>query len=67
MFTQANFYPSFSQGGRYRLDLNGNLKYDLPLDFYIKMSITYNYDSKPTEGATDSDYVFTTSFGWEFN
>ena len=67
MFTQANFYPSFSEGGRYRVDLNGNLKYDLPLDFYIKMSITYNYDSKPTEGATDSDYVFTTSFGWEFN
>jgi len=65
--TTAAFYPSFTESGRYRLDLNGDMKYDLPLDFYIKLNITYNYDSQPTEGAADSDYVFTTSFGWEFN
>ena len=63
----AALYPSFTESGRYRVDLNGDMKYDLPLDFYIKLSITYNYDSQPTEGAADSDYVFTTSFGWEFN
>lgn len=63
----ANFYPSLTESGRYRVDLNTDLKYDLPLDFYIKLSFTYNYDSLPTEGAEDSDYVFTTSFGWEFN
>jgi hypothetical protein len=65
--TTAALYPSFTESGRYRIDLNGDMKYDLPLDFYIKMSITYNYDSQPTEGGADSDYVFTTSFGWEFN
>jgi hypothetical protein len=65
--TTAALYPSFTESGRYRVDLNGDLKYDLPLDFYIKLSLTYNYDSQPTEGAADSDYVFTTSFGWEFN
>lgn len=65
--TTAVVYPSFTESGRYRVDLNGDLKYDLPLDFYIKLSVTYNYDSQPTEGAEDSDYVFTTSFGWEFN
>ncbi len=65
--TTAALYPSFTESGRYRVDLNGDLKYDLPLDFYIKLSVTYNYDSEPTEGAADSDYVFTTSFGWEFN
>lgn len=65
--TTAALYPSFTESGRYRFDFNGDLKYDLPLDFYIKLSLTYNYDSEPTEGAADSDYVFTTSFGWEFN
>jgi len=65
--TTAVVYPSLTESGRYRVDLNGDMKYDLPLDFYIKLSITYNYDSQPTEGAADSDYVFTTSFGWEFN
>jgi hypothetical protein len=65
--TTAALYPSFTESGRYRFDFNGDLKYDLPLDFYIKLSLTYNYDSQPTEGAADSDYVFTTSFGWEFN
>lgn len=65
--TTAVLYPSLTESGRYRVDLNGDLKYDLPFDFYIKLSITYNYDSQPTEGGSDSDYVFTTSFGWEFN
>ena len=67
LLTTAALYPSFTESGRYRFDFNGDMKYDLPLDFYIKLSLTYNYDSEPTEGAADSDYVFTTSFGWEFN
>ncbi len=65
--TNAVIYPSLTESGRYRIDLNGDMKYDLPLNLYVKMSITYNFDNQPTEGAADSDYVFTTSFGWEFN
>jgi len=65
--TTAVLYPSLTENGRYRADFNFDMKYDLPLDLYIKMSLTYNYDNQPTQGASDSDYVFTTSFGWEFN
>lgn len=65
--TNITFYPSFTQGGRYRVDYNLNLKYDLPLDFFIKLGLNYNYDSKPVEGASVSDYVFQSTFGWEFN
>lgn len=65
--TDITFYPSLTQGGRYRVDYNLNLKYDLPLDFFIKLGLTYNYDSKPVEGASVSDYVFQSTFGWEFN
>ena len=65
--TNVTFYPSLTEGGRYRADYNLNLKYDLPLDFFIKLGLTYNYDSKPVEGASASDYVFQSTFGWEFN
>ena len=67
LLTSAVIYPSLTDKGRYRADFNFDMKYDLPLDLYIKMSLTYNYDNQPIEGAEDSDYVFTTSFGWEFN
>jgi len=65
--TTAALYPSFSQSGRYRVDFNFDMKYDLPLDFYIRLGLSYNYDSQPVQDAADSDYVFTTSFGWEWN
>ncbi|MGY0393128.1 DUF481 domain-containing protein [Bizionia sp. KMM 8389] len=67
MSTDVTFYPSLTESGRYRADYNLSLKYDLPLDFFIKLAVTYNYDSKPVEGASDSDYVFQSTFGWEFN
>ena len=67
LLTSAVLYPSLTESGRYRADFNFDMKYDLPLDLYIKMSLTYNYDNQPVEGASDSGYVFTTSFGWEFN
>jgi hypothetical protein len=67
LLTSAVLYPSITESGRYRFDYNLDLKYDLPFDLYIKMSLTYNFDNQPIEGAANEDYVFTTSFGWEFN
>ena len=67
LLTSVDFYPSITESGRFRTDFNFDMKYDLPLDFYIKMSLTYNFDNQPVEGASNTDYVFTTSFGWEFN
>jgi len=65
--TTGTLYPSFSQSGRYRVDFNFDMKYDLPLDFYIRLGLSYNYDNQPVADAADSDYVFTTAFGWEWN
>ncbi len=67
LLTSAILYPSITESGRYRTDINFDMKYDLPFDLYIKMSLTYNYDNQPIAGAAKEDYVFTTSFGWEFN
>ncbi len=62
----STLYLSISEWGRWRSDTNFDLKYDLPLDFYIKMGTTLNYDSKPAAGADKWDYVMSSSLGWKW-
>ncbi len=59
-------YPSFTEGGRWRVDYNFDGKYDLPLDFFISLGFSLNFDNRPVEGAARTDYVFQTTFGWEW-
>jgi len=65
MRTNVIFYPSLSESGRFRTDYNLDLKYDLPLDFYIKFDFTLNYDNQPAIEGNDFDYIFNSGFGWE--
>lgn len=65
--TDIKFYPSITENGRIRTDYNLSLKYDLPLDFYIKLGFSLNYDNKPAISGNDVDYIFTSGLGWEFN
>ncbi|MGB6035512.1 MAG: DUF481 domain-containing protein, partial [Cryomorphaceae bacterium] len=66
LFTNFTWYPSFTEAGRNRIDYRLNISYSLPLDFYVKTGLTLNYDSKPAAGASETDYVVVTGFGWEF-
>jgi hypothetical protein len=65
LLTTLSVYKSVKEGNRTRADFKFDIKYDLPLDFYIKLGYTLNYDSDPVEGASKNDYVFQTTFGWE--
>ncbi len=65
LLTNLFAYKSLDQTSRYRTDFKFDIKYDLPYDFYVKLGYTLNYDSKPVEGASQSDYVLQTTFGWE--
>ncbi len=58
-------YYSLTEAGRWRLDLKTDLKYDLPLDFYIKTNFTVNYDTRPAEIGNDTDYVWAFTVGWK--
>lgn len=62
-----SYYPSFTNKGRRRFDADFSLKYDLPLDFYIKVSYTHNFDSKPLIDVPNNDFVLQTTIGWEWN
>lgn len=63
--TSVLMFPSLSEKGRFRTDIDFSFKYDLPLDFYIKSSISANYDNQPFEDTEKLDYVFSTGFGWK--
>jgi hypothetical protein len=66
LLTNATVFPGITESGRWRIDFKFELKYDLPLDFYVKLGYNANYDNQPVEGASKTDYVFTTGFGWEW-
>ena len=60
-------YASFNDGGRYRLDVQGQLKRELVKDFYATLRGYESYDSRPaTEGAPRNDYGVTFALGWSF-
>ena len=65
LLTNITTYPSFTEEDRIRVDFNIDLKYDLPLDFYIKFGYTHNFDNQPIEGASKDAFVFQSTFGWE--
>jgi hypothetical protein len=62
-----DFYPSFTVKGRYRTDLNIQLKYELFNNFYLGLTFYHNLDTKPPESAlSSSDWGITNSISWTF-
>ncbi|MBT8177776.1 MAG: DUF481 domain-containing protein, partial [Eudoraea sp.] len=59
-------YSGLTDKGRYRADVNFDAKYDLPLDFFIRTGVTFNYDNQPAENASETDYILRTGIGWEW-
>lgn len=60
-------YASLNHGGRYRLDVQGQLKRELVEDFYATLRGYESHDSQPaTEGAPRNDYGVTFALGWSF-
>jgi hypothetical protein len=66
LFMKISAYPGITEKGRWCSDGSLNIKYDLPLDFYIKLGGSLNYDIQPSDEASDLDYVSTIGFGWEW-
>ena len=58
-------YPSLTESGRFRTDFNFDIRYEFAFDLFFGIGFTLNYDSKPPDGASPSDYVLQTTLGWE--
>lgn len=67
LLLEATTYPSITTSRRFRFDFSADLKYDLPLNLFIKLGYALNHDNKPVNGAQSTDYIFQTTIGWGFN
>jgi hypothetical protein len=65
LLTNISAFPSLTEKDRIRLDWKFDIKYDLPLDFYIGLGTTVNYDNSPAVGTSEVDYIFQTVAGWK--
>ena len=67
LLTGIRIYPSLTENKRYRVDYDLTLKYDLPLNLYIKLGFNVNYDNQPAVEGNEFDYIINSGFGWKFN
>ena len=59
-------YPSLTDLGRVRLDLNAAVKLRLAKRLYWSFSYYLNYDSQPPQNLNKSDFGSAASIGWKF-
>lgn len=66
ILVDARLYPSLTDPGRNRFDLNTSLKLRLAKDLYWKFTYYLNVDSRPPQTVPKTDYGTSSSLGWTF-
>jgi len=65
--TSLMTHPSLSDLGRVRTDFSLRLKYELVKDFFVGLSFSDNFDSRPPDpNATRNDFVTSFTIGWSY-
>jgi len=59
-------YPSLSDPGRVRMDLDSDWKWEIVKDLYWKVSVINNFDSRPPANGINNNLSLTSSVGWTF-
>ena len=63
----VQYYPSLSNAGRHRLQLDAGVKRELWKDFFVSLSGYNTYDSRPPNPAADTNDVgIMLSIGWSY-
>ena len=61
------YYPSMSNPGRHRLQLDLGVKREIFKDFYVSLNLYDTYDNKPPNPAANTnDIGVVTSIGWSY-
>ena len=66
LVTRFTYYPSLTIDGRYRINYTFDLDFNLPGDWYFRVSIFENFDSEPPAGLSKNDYGWSNAFGFKF-
>jgi len=66
LVTRFAYYPSLTVDDRYRINYKLDLDFNLPGDWYFRMSVFENFDSQPPPSLSSNDYGWSNSFGLEF-
>jgi len=65
--TVLTYFPSLTDGGRYRFDYDLKLRRELVKDFFFDISFYLRYDSRPaTEGAANTDLGIVTAISYSY-
>ena len=61
------YYPSLSDPGRNRLQLDAGVKREIWKDFFVSLNLYNTYDSRPPNPAANTNDVgVVTSIGWTY-
>lgn len=66
IFPSIIMYPSLTDWGRLRSDINIDLKFEVLHDFFFNLTYYHQLDNRPPESGTTSDYGIITSFNLTF-
>ena len=65
--TTLQYYPSFNQWGRQRVQYDLAVKRELFKDFFASLNLFYTFDSNPPNpSAKRTDYGVSASLGWSY-
>jgi hypothetical protein len=66
ILANASFYPSITDPGRVRFDLNTSVKLRIAKDLYWNFGYYLDVDSRPPQNLPKTDYGSTSGLGWTF-
>ena len=62
----VTLYPYLTDLGRVRIQGDFRVKYEIFSDFHVGLTFSDTYDSRPPEGGSNNDYLFTFTIGWSY-
>jgi len=66
ILANASLYPSLTEPGRVRFDMNTSMKIRIAKDLYWNLGYFLDVDSRPPQNLPKTDYGSTSGLGWTF-
>ena len=68
IYTSLTTYTNPTDGGRFRINFDGRIAWEIFSDFTIGLNITERYDSRPpSASATKRDFQYALAIGWSWS